>query len=72
MMDFPPLRKDVNNHHMEINAFSDQGGGLEEIYFWCHTCDPEGKNLFLIDVRTTYPAVAAIRLMEYADQHCKE
>ena len=71
-MDFPSLVKEKNGHHMEINVMTEQAGGFEEIYFWCHTCDPEGENLFSVDLRNIVPTTAAIRVMEFAAQHCKE
>jgi hypothetical protein len=37
-------------HIMEINRSHGQGGEVEDVFFWCHTCDPFGKSLNTIDV----------------------
>jgi hypothetical protein len=49
-MELPTFEKTVNGHEMSIHFHSGQGGELEEAVWWCHTCDPEGKNC---DVRET-------------------
>ena len=40
-----------NGHGLELGWYHDQGGGIEEVWVWCHTCDPEGDYLFKRDLR---------------------
>ena len=34
-----------NGHHMLIQPFVGMGGGLEDLFLWCQTCDPEGNGM---------------------------
>lgn len=66
-----------NGHEMEINVFYGQGGVLEDLYFWCHTCDPPGAEIPAINVmRGTEGAKhlreAQLELRKLAFQHSKE
>lgn len=45
MPDVRCLYREENGHDMELQLWADQGGGVEEIVVWCHTCDPTGVNL---------------------------
>ena len=64
-----------NGHEMEIQCFYEQGGGIEELFLWCHTCDPEGDGID--GGRVNVPEVMTIRegelaLRKLAFRHSKE
>lgn len=39
----------VRGHNLEPGYFTDQGGGVEEYWYWCHTCDPTGQDLMSVE-----------------------
>lgn len=43
--------KSVPGHELELQFWHGQGGELEDIAVWCHTCDPEGKEVMMREVR---------------------
>jgi hypothetical protein len=60
---------------MEIGDHRDQGGGSEELYLWCHTCDPFGEKM--VDRYDLYVLGAStqeglLQLRKSAWQHAKE
>jgi len=40
-----PIAMYTAGHRITITANSEMGGGIEEVFAWCHTCDPEGSEL---------------------------
>lgn len=45
------VRKNINGHTMIIQFWQGQGGELEDLALWCTSCDPEGNDLTIADVR---------------------
>lgn len=61
-----------NGHTVEIAPWYEQGGGIESIVAWCYTCDPEGKDLTVVDTREVSPRVALLTVRKYVYQHVLE
>ena len=41
----------LNSHEVTVQEVFDQGGALEELCLWCHTCDPKGEATTTFDYR---------------------
>lgn len=66
------FQKVINGHDLEIAFVEEQGGGLEEAYLWCHTCNPNGDKLIKnVDLREDFRQLPSIAraLMLLADEH---
>lgn len=71
-MDFA-LEKTINGHYFTVHAVAEMGGGLEEIIMWCHTCDPEGADTFVVEKRKVPDAEDAFKMLnEFANIHSME
>lgn len=35
----------LRGHKMEIVTFYGQDGEMEDLFLWCHSCDPKGKGI---------------------------
>ena len=57
-----------NGHRLELQQWSGQGGELENLVIWCHTCDPEGENVMKAK---TLNFDGALALKSEAIQHAK-
>lgn len=65
----------VNGHDMEIQPFTGQGGGLEDLFLWCHQCDPRGDGFpgsrIEVDRGDITPREAQLRLRKLAFKHSR-
>lgn len=63
-----------NGHTMEINRFCGQGGEVEDVWLWCHTCDPEGRDIITYDVMGSHALMlsAVGILMDKAREHAND
>lgn len=66
---FPRMGKTQNGHTVEIFPVFGMGEGLEEVVFWCHSCDPEGMNIEKVDTNEVSWVTAYYYLGEFAQDH---
>lgn len=57
-------------HHVTIQPFYGQGGGIEDVHAWCHTCDPRGAHR-AFDAEETGPLDALTEAFEWIDDHVR-
>lgn len=66
-------------HLMEIQGWYGMGGGIEELFLWCHTCDPGGHGIpgGKIDLHAAYSEgsnyrESMLKLRKVAFKHTKD
>jgi hypothetical protein len=65
----PELIRVMNGHEMSLFDVHDQGGAVEEVVFWCHSCDPEGTSITSVLLTDHTHNDAYALLMQYARLH---
>ncbi len=59
----------LNGHVMEVQFWMGMGEGLENIVLWCHTCDPIGADLTIVDTELIDPKEGLRMLGDAAKIH---
>jgi hypothetical protein len=67
------MTRTVNGHEMEIFPAHDQSGVLEEMVFWCHTCDENGTGVVSVPVAVVEDIIKALKMLRViSEEHEKE
>jgi hypothetical protein len=69
---WPTMNKVKNGHLLQVFPVYEQGEGMEEIAFWCHSCDLPGEKVITIDLRERDAFEAYKELVSIAEWHAEQ